>query len=245
MAFHYSPNVTTDGLILYMDPINTKSYPGTGLTWSDISGLVHTYNGNIGGTLSSVTYNSTSNSFDTNAIFATQSNNISCGAITFADAGEYTLDFWVKLRTGITTNYSNTIFGNGIPSSSLVTLNTLSGISWQITFISNTGLTQYYWSPINDYDLINNWVNITLVFKSNRNIDFYLNGVYKQTVIPTNTSFYINKIASGYNSGAAPTIYNPLQGSISATKIYNRALKATEVDRNYKALSSRFGLYSI
>lgn len=235
MAFHYSPNITTNGLILYMDPANTKSYSGTGVTWSNLA-IVNN------GLLSSVTYNSTTKSFDTNATLATQSNNISCNTTTFADTGEYTLDFWVKLRTGIATSYSNTIFGNGIPSKSLVTLNTTTGTSWQLTFLSETGGTQYYFSAINDYNLINNWGNITLVFKSNRNIDFYLNSVYKQTVISTNTSFSVNQIASGYNSGPSPTYYNPLQGSISATKIYNRSLSSSEVERNYLSLKSRFGL---
>ena len=37
MAFNYSPNIITDGLVLYLDAANTKSYPGSGTTWRDLS----------------------------------------------------------------------------------------------------------------------------------------------------------------------------------------------------------------
>jgi len=32
MSFRYSPKIITDGLILYLDAGNPKSYPGTGTT---------------------------------------------------------------------------------------------------------------------------------------------------------------------------------------------------------------------
>ena len=38
MAFHYSPKLVTDGLVLALDASNPKSYPGTGTTWYDLSG---------------------------------------------------------------------------------------------------------------------------------------------------------------------------------------------------------------
>ena len=232
MAFHYSPNVTTNGLVLYMDTINIYSYSGTGLTWSDISGV------NIGGTLSSVTYNSTTKSFDTNVTLGTQSNNISCGTITFVDASEYTLDFWVKLRTGVGST-QNSIFGSYVAFPVLFISSTSN--SWTPRFFNSTN-TDYTFNYITDYNLEQNWGNITLVFKSNRNIDFYLNSVYKQTITTANTSFIINKIASGFFQVqlGIPTYY-PLQGSISATKIYNRALIAPEIEKNYLTLKSRFG----
>ena len=37
MAFNYSPRIIQDGLVLYLDAANTKSYPTTGTTWSDLS----------------------------------------------------------------------------------------------------------------------------------------------------------------------------------------------------------------
>ena len=32
------PHIVTDGLVLSLDAANTKSYPGSGTTWYDLSG---------------------------------------------------------------------------------------------------------------------------------------------------------------------------------------------------------------
>ena len=37
MTTSYSPLIVTDGLVMYLDAANPKSYPGTGTTWTDIS----------------------------------------------------------------------------------------------------------------------------------------------------------------------------------------------------------------
>ena len=37
MAFNYSPKIVTDGLVFYLDAANTKSYIGSGTTWTDLS----------------------------------------------------------------------------------------------------------------------------------------------------------------------------------------------------------------
>ena len=38
MAIAYNTSVVRDGLVLYLDAANPKSYPGTGTTWFDLSG---------------------------------------------------------------------------------------------------------------------------------------------------------------------------------------------------------------
>ena len=38
MALAHSPRIVRDGLAFYLDAANTKSYPGSGTTWTDISG---------------------------------------------------------------------------------------------------------------------------------------------------------------------------------------------------------------
>ena len=38
MALAHSPRIVRDGLVLYFDAANTKSYPGSGTTWYDLSG---------------------------------------------------------------------------------------------------------------------------------------------------------------------------------------------------------------
>jgi hypothetical protein len=38
MGINYSPRIVTDGLVLCLDAGNSKSYPGSGGTWYDLSG---------------------------------------------------------------------------------------------------------------------------------------------------------------------------------------------------------------
>jgi hypothetical protein len=45
MAFHYSPKIVTDGLVLYLDAANPKSFSTASNTWVDIS--KNEYNGTL------------------------------------------------------------------------------------------------------------------------------------------------------------------------------------------------------
>jgi len=38
MGLSHSPSIATNGLVLYLDAANEKSYPGSGTTWNDLSG---------------------------------------------------------------------------------------------------------------------------------------------------------------------------------------------------------------
>ena len=38
MGFSRGPKIVTDGLVLCLDAANKKSYPGSGTTWTDLSG---------------------------------------------------------------------------------------------------------------------------------------------------------------------------------------------------------------
>ena len=38
MAVCYNPRIVTDGLVLALDAGNSKSYPGSGTTWTDLMG---------------------------------------------------------------------------------------------------------------------------------------------------------------------------------------------------------------
>ena len=53
MGVTYNPRIVTDGLVLALDAGNSKSYPGSGTTWTDLSGL-----GNNGTLSTTYTHNS-------------------------------------------------------------------------------------------------------------------------------------------------------------------------------------------
>ena len=53
MSVRYNTSIVTDGLVLCLDAGNRKSYVGTGVTWTDLSGR-----GNTGTLTNGPTYNS-------------------------------------------------------------------------------------------------------------------------------------------------------------------------------------------
>jgi hypothetical protein len=59
MAQHYGPHIVTDGLVLNLDAADKTSYPGSGTTWTDLSG--YGYNGSL---VNSPTYITQSGSLD-------------------------------------------------------------------------------------------------------------------------------------------------------------------------------------
>ena len=54
MGINYSPTLVTDGLILCLDGSNRRSYPGTGVTWTDLSSSGKSGTGQTGVTYSSL-----------------------------------------------------------------------------------------------------------------------------------------------------------------------------------------------
>lgn len=240
MAFHYSPKINTDGLILYMDPANANSYTGTPLApfsggWKDLS-----RNMNSGALVGGFTYDSGSKSF--NVITATSTtpawistNNI----LSFSDTSEYSMEFTVKLRTNAEFSL-HSLCGNG-------GTNPWVGISgsptnWRFFFRDASVGGQYSYSDfITNYNISQKWVIICYTVSTNRTIRFYINGVFitNPTPTPTTTLLDVSRLAGGYSSSGNNF---PFQGSISNTRIYNRLLTDDEVFQNYNTTKSRFGL---
>ena len=90
MAVGYNPRIVTDGLVLALDAANTKSYGGSGTTWTDLNGR-----GNDG-TISGATYNSDGYfSFDSTDDLVTIPNS---SDLTFG-TGEFAVEIWWNRTT--------------------------------------------------------------------------------------------------------------------------------------------------
>ena len=195
-------------------------------------------NGYGGSLVGSTSYSSSPSKFDTNSTAITDQNYLTTSSeITFADGSEYTWDFYVKLRSSVQVTYQS-LLGRNLTNPWLSLYpTTSSATSWNIRY-RQSGATYYNTTNIN-YDIINNWGNITLSVDSSRNVNVYLNGELKETINPTTTLFYVNVIAGGYSSVGS---YYPLQGSIASCKLYNKALTPQEIQQNFNALRGRFGI---
>jgi len=239
MAFNYSPKVVTDGLVLYLDAANNRSYPGSGTTWTDLS-----RGGNNGTLVNGPTFNSGNGGsivFDgTNDYIQTPIQTIS---------RPWTFSTWFNF-TSLTANGGfNTFFGQdtsvSIPRGTFyfqkagITTEGVEANKVNFSIVKTDGSIV----PTNGLNVlqINKWYNYTAVLTTT-NISLYENGILQNTTtnsdsfITPNTNVVLN--AGYYNNNV--TDYWP--GKSSIFQMYNRALSATEVLQNYNATKTRFGL---
>lgn len=84
MGFFRGPNIVRDGLVLALDAASPRSYPGSGTTWTDLSGNGNDFTLDSSG----ITYNS-SGYFDLTGGGAT-------GNFNITDITDCTFVFWMK-----------------------------------------------------------------------------------------------------------------------------------------------------
>ena len=88
MALSHSPRIVTNGLVLALDAANIKSYPGSGTTWTDLSGI-----GNNGTLTNGPTYSSANGG---SLVFNGTDNYVSLPANSINTNADLTLNYWVK-----------------------------------------------------------------------------------------------------------------------------------------------------
>jgi hypothetical protein len=229
MALSHSPSLVTSGLTLCLDAANPKSYPGTGTTWTDLSG-----NGNNGTLVNGVGYNSGnlgSLSFD--------------GVNDYVDCGNTTSLSAIGGTTNITVSgwaYYTAYGGGGQPYSVI----TVKGNPWTWLLENPSNTFRFRitagGSDVNVADtsthLLNTWYNVVGTYDGS-NMRIYVNGVLKNTVAQTGT-LATNAVTAKIGTFQG-TNYN-LTGRISNVSIYNRALTASEIQQNFNALRGRFSI---
>lgn len=243
MAIAYNPKIVTSGLILHLDAANTKSYPGSGSTWSDLSG-----NGNNGtinsgewisdgylrnvGNISDFFYISVADSTSINSAFTvttggwTIEETVWTNSVTYpeADAGSVASNqAYSTGNTGFDWNHGigNTQFKFGQSS------NAASGYEDEVTINLS--------SPYSD---LNSWKLRTMIWdRTNNSVSLYINGILQGSGSTTNTAGTSIYDGGGINFG---TLYGwKHYGRRSIIKIYNRVLNFTEVQQNFQAIRGR------
>jgi hypothetical protein len=219
MALTHSPSIVTNGLVLCLDAGNRKSYPGTGTTWTDLSGA-----GNAATILNQGADNAGTIYSSTNGGYITFDGGDDRATSTLPALTSYTTSAWVRLRNFSSGERQLFQTANGIGLSVLSNLfmfyngNVNSTIQ---TVVSNS----WY-----------NWVMTTTNTPSNSTKMFINN------VADGNFANYGAITAGNITLAATNTIQRVLSCDIAIFSIYNRALSATEIAQNYNALKGRYGL---
>lgn len=230
MSVKSNIGVVTDGLVLYLDAGNEKSYAGTGTTWSDLSGDENnctlantpTFSSNNGGYFQ---FNGVNEYVDTNF-----------------DATSYfplSVCFWINLETLIESG--SNIFLDQSTGAVGMGFRYRGGIEQVEAFWYDTGNSNLATLiPINEFST-NTWHYMCVTFNTN-SIKGYLDGSLSASNVVSLTSSGRSldtsnnaKIAS-YNDSSG----GYLDGKIASVQIYNKELSSDEILKNYNALKNRF-----
>jgi hypothetical protein len=234
MSVNYNPAISTDGLVLYLDAGNRRSYPGSGTTWADLSG----------------------NKNNSTLIGGSTFNNSNGGGIVFNNTNGYaSIPYEPSLNIGglnltISCWLNATALTNALHGAGIFVRDSGSNDGlYEILLLTNGTNGNYALFRMNGVGTYHPQL-ILLQLNTNYNIVcVYDNGVMKQYIngMPEGTGLVRNinittslsrsfRIANRFSSTAlfGGTIYNTL--------VYNRALSQQEVAQNFSATKGRFGL---
>jgi hypothetical protein len=228
MALAHSPRIVTDGLVLCLDAGNAKSYPGSGTTWTDLSG-----NGNNGTLTNGPTYSSSNGGsivFDGTNDYV----NLTSASLLPVGTSDRTIVAFVRTPTSFPEAYLHVIHWGTASTDQ----------SFGLAIFSNGGLNTHPWvgAPSQgtvvvgtDYCLAVSYTHSSTLHK------FWINGVSQGAGV----SRAINTGTTDARVGAR--ISTPIEdwgpnGKIYNVLVYNRTLTDNEIQQNFNATRSRFGI---
>lgn len=209
--------VVQDGLVLNLDAGASTSYPGSGTTWTDLSG-----DGNDGTLVNGV-------GFDSN----------DGGSLVFDGVNDYvnapvtktascTFSCWAKTTT---LGSSPMLFNAGPNGNGPDLFFYNSNISWNTW---DADINSFASTPASVTD--GNWHYYVVINDASSNAKLYYDGVLLGTATYKNASANTNLTIGGNT-----TTYQ-WNGNISNFMLHNKVLTAAEVTQNYNALRGRYGI---
>ena len=246
-SVHDYRSIITRGLVMNLDASAPGSYPGSGTTWSDLSG-----NGN-GGTLEVATMGTVSASLQTIAFKGTGSaqNDTEYVTLPLADLKDYTqgsLEFFYKINsTGYTAPYLMTMSNGGGPGAESVWAVGVDAGNYRFVYKnSGSSVVVLYGNPTPSIAVGKHYHVVFTSDTSTNNI--YHDGVRQAITVsagsnngtwfddaPSPTTMEIGHYRRTYTS-------HGLEGEIPICRIYNRALSLPEIKHNFNVQRHRFGI---
>jgi hypothetical protein len=232
MGILYNPNIVMDGLVLALDAGNPKSYPGSGTTWSDLSG-----NGNNGTLTNGPTYSSDNGG----SLLFDGANDYILGTIpssTFSGAHSICCWFYRETVTQWAGLFSNNV--NTTSCSIFTFINTSNTLGTNQAGVNAASIAVDLGA-----DHLNKWIYAVITYAgatngSAVNVYAYKNG----SLLSATGSLYWNlSTSSSYYIGRHWTSATQiLDGFIPQVSVYNKALSVSEIQKNFQATRSRFGI---
>lgn len=238
MGVFAGPNIVEDGLLVYLDAANSESYPGSGTSWTDLTGNGHnatlvnspTHNSNIG----FISFNGTNQYADHTV------DSFSTGTTDF------TFEVWFKMRTLPTASYDDNghIWGGENGNDVVLYVNPASSGESKLNLIYDDSRYVSGTGHFTDGTITaNSWVQWTCQGRSSDNtIAHYLNGKLDRTfnAVRPGQESKLRNLDAMIARDSRYEKYSELDCAV--IKEYHRILTADEVKQNFEALKGRFGL---
>ena len=247
MATNYNPKTVIDGLVVYIDPGNIKSYPGSGTTLKDL-----TSNGldlSTAGTFNTATDADAGTIYDFNGSSIMQT-------VTFTPISSLTwsIIWWIRSSGAPSSNYRGMM---RLKDSNSGTGSNYPGYYWQTDNRTTTNsYIHEYQKAWNGTDNQTNWSAGNVVATADWGSQAWFccgvshnkpvggNGVFRSyrngSIVATRTNTLPN---SGYGD-INQLLFNVSSGNsvyMGAVSLYNRVLTDLEFKQNFNALKGRYG----
>lgn len=234
MGVAYNPSIVTNGLVLCLDAANPKSYPGSGTTWTDLSGNGKNFTWNSSPSFTSdgaKSYFSTLNNRCTGPASNSFGINNTSGYTIFLVCMQNAL-----VSTGAFKFYSSAPYNRGIFShctwSDDVVYFDQGGCCGSDTRTNVSSGGSQTW---------NIWTFRRLSGSSTRSIS--KNG--STLVTNTNAAANIDLNSTGVDLGSSDEYggnSSTWNARLNSFYVYNRGLTDIEIQQNFNALRGRFGI---
>jgi hypothetical protein len=231
------PNIVTDGLVLALDAGSKKSYAGSGTTWKDLSG-----NGNNGTLVNVPTFDSGNGGsivFDGVDDYAELPYDSYWDTNVFGSATNFTLECWYKPDLfknwdTIIEKSSNSGFYSESEGAAIWTNN----VSIQGVFSSGVTGNPGGSNVIISYNTTTlKWYHINFT-GDGTTLRLYVDGIQRATGLISSRTIAVENGNVGPRFGRRAF----MDGKLGTAKFYTRALSASEIQQNYNATKSRFGV---
>lgn len=247
MAVAYNPQIATNGLVLALDAGNPKSYPGSGTTWTDLSGR-----GNNGTLTNGPTYSSSNGGSlildGTNDYISNINPNLSEAQVE----GNLTYEYWLHPTQSIYASFTQSTTGTdyfspgtsqGLANQTEYKYNNQTFAAFQFCFGTNgfvAGAHNNGYAPpfLVDYQSYSG-ISHLVVIKNVYGCSYYVNGVFKKT---STQSKILGVVPDLVTSNDTQYFGRFFKGNVYSYKLYNRALTAAEIQQNFNATRSRYGI---
>jgi len=235
-----TPTFVTSGLQLYLNASNSTSYPGTGTTWTDLSG-----NSNNGTLVNSPVYTASPGYFTFN--LANDRYVLTSGTISSLSAATFIA--WVN-SSQTQADYTNILMsrnGMGSATNYATGMNIAPGGNNNIGYHWNDNGSSYGWDS--GLSVPNTaWSMIAVTVSSTEAIAYLCksSGITTATkttshspVVGPPLNFFISQDRGGGPGGGG---YRNFIGGISQVAIYNTTLTSGEITSNFNNTKSIYGL---